>query len=295
MAMLDTARGRIYFQDTCREDEGRLHGTVLFFNGWALSSRYWSGIVRRLRPRYRVITFDQSGTGRSVLSTPPPPFTVPGFADEADALLAHLGPFDRGGIHVVGHSMGGMVAVEFCDRHPGLIQSLAIVNCGIFDDFLLEAFQYVVVGSMITLFVPLRGIFRFEPFTSLLVDRVIAKPLPDRWKKVIAEDFISTDPAAASAVGKFAIDPDCVTSYSRKAVTLDIPLLCVVGMADRTIPPEGMLALHQRRNSSPTPYPTTLCRMEAVGHLPMLESEEMFFNALLMHFAASSAGYGSGT
>ncbi len=278
---MPTSRSRLYYEDTSREEKND-DETIVFFNGWSLSCRYWKPVIDILSPSYRCITFDQSGTGRTEFRKPAP-HTVKGFADEAAELLDQLDLLGAKKIHIVGHSMGGMIATEVCNRYPDSLLSATVVNCGIFDDALLKSLQHILVGSMIDLSMAIREIFRIEPFKSLFIDRAIAGPIDTLYRDIFIEDFITSDSEASKAVGKFTIDPDTVADYTREAVNIPAPMLCIAGMADRTIPPEGMITLYTRRNENHC-APTSLVTFDNAGHLPMLEVLPEFSHALRQHF-----------
>ncbi len=80
-----------------------------------------------LREQYDVVAFDNRGIG---LSAPiDGPFTIPEMAADTDALLDALGIESA---HVVGISMGGMIAQELALAHPERLRSLALgcTYCG---------------------------------------------------------------------------------------------------------------------------------------------------------------------
>jgi len=81
----------------------------------------FTGLAAAFAPSFRVLTFDQRGTGLS--DKPDMPYTIAMFADDTAALMDHVG-FARA--HIMGMSMGGMIAQEFALRHPNKTRSLVL-------------------------------------------------------------------------------------------------------------------------------------------------------------------------
>lgn len=77
--------------------------------------------VPAFSPRFLVVAFDNRGAGES--EVPPGPYTTTQMADDAAALLSHLG-LERA--HVLGVSLGGMIAQEIALRHPGRVDRLVL-------------------------------------------------------------------------------------------------------------------------------------------------------------------------
>jgi pimeloyl-ACP methyl ester carboxylesterase len=96
---------------------------LLLIHGLGSSSRNWERQVRYFADKYRVITYDVRGHGRS--SKPPGPYSIRAFAQDASGLLQGL---EIPAAHVIGISMGGMIAFELAVHFPGLLKSLVIVN-----------------------------------------------------------------------------------------------------------------------------------------------------------------------
>jgi 3-oxoadipate enol-lactonase len=108
--------------DVYYENTGQ--GEPLFLiHGLGSSARNWELQVDYFAEKYRVITYDLRGHGRS--SKPPGPYSMRGFAEDAAALLTRL---EAAPAHVVGISMGGMIAFELAVHYPDLLKSLVIVN-----------------------------------------------------------------------------------------------------------------------------------------------------------------------
>ena len=95
---------------------------VLLCMGAVLPGHAWRFVVPELRGERQVAWFDNRGAGAS--SAPRGPYTIPQLANDAAALLAHLG-WTRA--HVVGVSLGGMVAQELALAHPARLASLTLI------------------------------------------------------------------------------------------------------------------------------------------------------------------------
>lgn len=97
--------------------------TVVLIHGVGMNQSVWSPQVAALSTRYRVIAYDMLGHGGSALPTPTP--TLAEYAAQLEALLDAL-RIERA--HVIGHSMGALVALEFALRHPRRTLSVAALN-----------------------------------------------------------------------------------------------------------------------------------------------------------------------
>ena len=100
------------------------HGTgepLLLIMGFAADSTGWIFQTPEFSKRYRTIVFDNRGVGRS--SKPAGPYSIHQMADDAVGLLDAL---DVRRAHVVGLSMGGMIAQELTLRHPARVRGLVL-------------------------------------------------------------------------------------------------------------------------------------------------------------------------
>lgn len=96
---------------------------VLFIHGLGSSTRDWEPQIAYFATRYQLILFDVRGHGQS--DKPPGPYSVPLFATDTAALIKSL---DIAPVHVVGMSMGGMIAFQLAVQAPELVKTLVIVN-----------------------------------------------------------------------------------------------------------------------------------------------------------------------
>lgn len=81
----------------------------------------FAGLAATFAPRFNVLTFDQRGSGLS--DKPDMAYTVAMLADDTAALMDHVGFNDA---HIIGVSMGGMIAQEFALRHSRKVRSLVL-------------------------------------------------------------------------------------------------------------------------------------------------------------------------
>jgi 3-oxoadipate enol-lactonase len=96
---------------------------LLFIHGLGSSTRDWELQVPVFSDRYCVITVDLRGHGQT--DKPKGPYSIKQFADDTIQLLDELNALP---VHVVGLSLGGMVAFQIAVDRPDIMKSLTIVN-----------------------------------------------------------------------------------------------------------------------------------------------------------------------
>ena len=94
---------------------------LVLIQGMGLDRHGWGRVRRKLRRRFRLVLVDNRGCGRS--GRPGGSFTVADMAGDVVAVL------DAAGVrraHVLGVSLGGMVAQELAIRHPERVDGLVL-------------------------------------------------------------------------------------------------------------------------------------------------------------------------
>lgn len=105
--------GQIYYEVTGT-------GVPIFIHGFTLDHRTWQPQVEAFSKRYRVVTYDARGFGKSSLPTGPYDHVA-----DLHALLEHLGIKQA---HIVGLSMGGRIATNFVLFYPEMAISLTLMD-----------------------------------------------------------------------------------------------------------------------------------------------------------------------
>jgi pimeloyl-ACP methyl ester carboxylesterase len=95
--------------------------TVLLINGLGAHTGMWEPLERTLAG-FRIVEFDLPGTGRS--DVPWKPVSVPRLARLTASVMDEVG---AGSAHVLGYSMGGIVAQQLCADMPERVKRLILV------------------------------------------------------------------------------------------------------------------------------------------------------------------------
>lgn len=106
-----------------RDNERKNVPVILFIHGFPFSQEMWSKQRELLNDRFRIITYDLRGHGRSGVGDGQ--YSVELFVDDLMALLDHLKIKQA---VLAGLSMGGYVALRAVERHPERVSGLILCN-----------------------------------------------------------------------------------------------------------------------------------------------------------------------
>ena len=113
-------RGEVFYRHHQHADQAA--PTVLLLHGWTASAdlQFFTA-YEELAQHCSFIGVDHRGHGRGLRSAVP--FRLEDAADDAAALLVHLGV---GSVVTVGYSMGGPISMLLAQRHPALVEALVV-------------------------------------------------------------------------------------------------------------------------------------------------------------------------
>jgi 3-oxoadipate enol-lactonase len=117
MSFADVNGQHIYF-----EDSGGPGAAVIFSHGFLMDHEMFEPQVTALSDEFRCITWDERGFGQTEARAP---FTYWDSADDALALLSHLG---LDGAFFVGMSQGGFLSMRAALRSPGRVRGLGLID-----------------------------------------------------------------------------------------------------------------------------------------------------------------------
>jgi aminoacrylate hydrolase len=112
----------VYHEIHGRTDDGA--PTILLSSGLGGAAHYWASQIPALAKDFRVIAYDQAGTGRTGGALPSG-YTIADMAAEVASLLDDLHVEKA---HVMGHALGGLIGLQLAVDRPALVDRLILVN-----------------------------------------------------------------------------------------------------------------------------------------------------------------------
>lgn len=107
-------------------ESGSGEPAIVFVHGWTCDRTNWRHQITEFAQDHRAVALDQRGHGESEKSDQD--YTIAGFVDDLHAFMEALG-LDRPVI--VGHSMGGVIALHLARRRPEIARGLVLVDSNI--------------------------------------------------------------------------------------------------------------------------------------------------------------------
>lgn len=101
---------------------------IMAHGGPGLSHRYMLGLEQLAGPQLTVVNYDQRGTGRSVSpqKLDVDKLTPESYAQDLEAVRQAVASEKK--VHILGHSWGGMVAMQYALQYPEHVRSLLLID-----------------------------------------------------------------------------------------------------------------------------------------------------------------------
>jgi pimeloyl-ACP methyl ester carboxylesterase len=233
---------------------------VVLLHGFPLSNAIWHKQQLRLSDRFRVITPDLRGHGKS-----PAPAGVYEMDVLARDVLALLDALKIDKAVIMGHSMGGYVALAAWRLAPERFLALGLIASQAGADTEegrqgrhKTAEKVAAEGSKVVAEAMLPKLFAPGVQAEAIVQPV-------------RQMMLNTPPAGIiGSLQGMATRPDCSALLTK----ISVPVLILAGDQDQIIPPEKAKAMAAAMKTA------TLIMVEHAGHMPMLEQPEATTTAL---------------
>ncbi len=253
---------------------------IVLIHCFTCAINYWNGMIPALSREHRVIAVDLLGHGGS--EKPRSGYSVPEQADAIAEVLAELGVRRA---MVVGHSLGGPVAIAIAEQSPRLVDRLVTIDS-------IPDTSYGDVGFIGELpFKPVIGqaLWKVKPDFSIRDGLEVAFApgfdVPDEFvadvKRLTYSAYLGSHDAFEDYTGEEALP--------QRGAALGKPLLAIMG-AEEQIASDPSASLAAYRAAGPA-IQTKL--IAGAGHSPNVEKPALTA-ALVLGFAKGASGGGQG-
>ncbi|HXO42797.1 MAG TPA: alpha/beta fold hydrolase [Thermoanaerobaculia bacterium] len=251
------------------EEHGAGPETVVLAHGLLWSGRLFDRQVEALAPRYRCVTFDFRGHGRSEVTADG--YDMDSLAADAASLIEALGCAP---CHFVGLSMGGFVGMRLAIRQPGLLRSLILLETSADPEpeasrrkyhWMNLAARWIGLGALA------------KPVMRIIFGRkFLGDPARAALREQCRRELASSDRTGIIHAVKGVIDRQGVYEQLEQIAT---PTLILVGDQDLATPPARSERIHARIAGS------HLQLLPGAGHTSTIE-EPAAVNAAIADFLA---------
>ncbi len=199
---------------------------IVFIHGYCESNKIWEGISHKLSDEFRIICPDLPGFGKSPL--PEKPFTLDQIGK---TLVEWLREMEIKSCLVVGHSLGGYIALEVLRNFPDFAKSIVLFNSSAFGDSDdKKENRNKLIG-----FIEEYGV---EPFLKTFVPSLFYPPTASQYQLVIDQITKAGSSISPAAVMHYAAAmrdrPDSTDLLERYADRIFL----IAGEFDQNVPLE---------------------------------------------------------
>ena len=250
---------------------------VVLVHGWLGSSRVWEALAHRLAQRFTVYSLDLTGFGES-----DKPLSGYGVRNGSRLLYAFCAHFGLTRASVIGHDLGGNMAVKLAADHPDVVGRVVLVSVPADEDQidLPTPLWLATLPILGPLFYALGR--AFGPVRRTWVRPFVADP--EDLTDEIMEDAGKSTPAAVARTLSISRREISGGRLVRQAKIIKVPMLVVSGEEDQIVDPHSVSAW------AGSVQRAEICLMDDCGHVPMVERPAEFA-AQILAFLTGDARY----
>lgn len=242
---------------------------LVFIHGWLLSRHYWQPVIDLLAPEYQCLSYDLRGFGNSQLLAGNPSHAIYTPISYAEDLWILLQTLNIKNAWLVGHSLGGTIALLAADKLSKQVKGVICINAG-GGIYLKEEFdKFRSVGEKIVKFRP-RWLC-YLPLLDLIFTRAqVACPITQRWGRQRLIDFVIAHPEAALGALLDSTTESEVHRLPQVVSQLSQPVYFLAGCQDLIMEPQyvrHLASFHWLFRQGDN----NVIEIDNCGHLAMLE------------------------
>nr|WP_269205175.1 alpha/beta hydrolase [Motilibacter aurantiacus] len=253
---------------------GEPRGTALLVPGYTGSKEDFLALLPLLAAGgYRAVAVDQRGQHESPRAERPEGYDVPALAGD---VLAAAGALDERGVHLLGHSFGGLVVQAAAIAAPERLRSLTLLATGpgAVPEGPRTADLRLVRSSLPT--IPMDVAWDVKRARELAAG---VPPEAPEAQEFLRARWMGTSPESLVRIAVTLLEaPDRVGELQSRLAGAGVPVLVLNGDRDDAWPPAVQAQMAQRLGAAYVSLP-------GVGHSPNYEAPEATAAALLEHWA----------
>src|SRR4051794_3183375 len=255
------------------EEHGAGAETIVFAHGLLWSGRMFDAQVAALADRFRCVTFDFRGQGRSEVTAGG--YDMDTLAGDAAALIEALGGAP---CHFVGLSMGGFIGMRLAARRPELVRSLVLMETSADAEPAENVPRYRMLGGIVGVLGKLGMRLVMPRVMRIMFGRTFLQdPTREDDRRVWSERGMANHPRGITRALRGVIERKPIHGELGE---IAVPTLVVVGDEDVATVPAKAERLHAAIPGS------RMVVIPGAGHTSSVEQPDLV-NAALEGFLAS--------
>ncbi|NJN30248.1 MAG: alpha/beta hydrolase [Synechococcales cyanobacterium RM1_1_8] len=245
---------------------------LVFVHGWLLSRSYWQPLIQQLSPQCQCLSYDLRGFGASSQvprETTPQPYDPAAYAEDLGQLLDHL---QIESAWLVGHSLGGTIALWGAKLLPGRVRGVTCINAG-GGVYLQQEFErFRSVGrSLVQWRHPLLGKL---PLDWMFAKAGTVQPMAQGWRRQRLVDYLAAHGPAALGALLESTTQEQVHRLPSLVAQLPQPVYFLAGDQDPIMPPRYVRHLASFHGLFRESCGESLTELRDCGHMAMVEQTE---------------------
>jgi pimeloyl-ACP methyl ester carboxylesterase len=189
-------------------------------------------------------------------------------ADYVDAVIIMLDSLEIERVQVIGHSMGGAVALLVADKRPDLIERLVLTSVSFFvNDAQVQLYRSVMTAFRASMSLRGKWMARLPGVTQMMASRYFYRiPKDEALLRQGLQEYLELDAGTATATADDAPSPRIPQAGAR----IRVPTLLIACRQDQVMPVENV-------NFTARTIPGCQVHwIEECGHIPMVEKPAEF-------------------